>query len=309
LTLAEAAWEVALSPWMGAPMVRDLARRPVPAAPAIWLAGFAATLALTLPVMAGEPRIIKDCPDCPEMVVVPAGEFTMGSPPTEKYRGAEALHRVVIAAPFAVSRFEVTFGQWDACRAAGACGDHRPDDLGWGGADHPVINITWEDAVAYVDWLSKRTGQRYRLLSEAEWEYAARGGTSTAFSFGATLSAEQANFDASSATSLNPKGPNRKRTVRVGSFPANPFGLHDMHGNAWEWTADCWTDEYGAGAPADGSAWLAGDCTGRVLRGGSWEDYVGEVRAAARVASRTDYGTWSDGLRVARDLPASREPR
>ncbi len=190
MTLAEAAWEVALSPWMGAPMVRDLARRPVPAAPAIWLAGFAAALALTLPAMAGEPRTIKDCPDCPEMVVVPAGEFMMGSPPTEKYRGAEALHRVAIAAPFAVSRFEVTFGQWDACRAAGACGDHRPDDLGWGGADHPVINITWEDAVAYVDRLSKRTGQRYRLLSEAEWEYAARTGTDTPFWWGSRIGGE-----------------------------------------------------------------------------------------------------------------------
>lgn len=246
------------------------------------------------------PGVFKDCPDCPQMVLVPPGEFTMGSPPGERFRAAEAPRRVKIAAPFAVGRFEVTFAQWEACVAGGGCGGHRPDDHGWGGGDQPVVGVTWDDAMAYVGWLSQKTGRRYRLLSEAEWEYAARAGTQSAFSFGETLSSDQANFDASEATPLSPKGQARGRTTAVGSFPANAFGLYDMHGNAWEWTADCWNDDY-TGAPSDGSPWLSGDCTGRVLRGGSWEDYVGEARSAARVASHTGESTWSDGLRVARE--------
>ena len=244
--------------------------------------------------------VFRDCPDCPQMVLVPPGEFTMGSPPGERFRAAEAPRRVKIAQPFAVGRFEVTFAEWEACVAGGGCGGHRPDDHGWGGGDQPVVGVTWDDAMAYVGWLSQKTGRRYRLLSEAEWEYAARAGTESAFGFGETLSSDQANFDASEATPLSPKGQARGRTTRVGSFPANAFGLHDMHGNAWEWTADCWNDDY-TGAPSDGSPWLSGDCTGRVLRGGSWEDYVGEARSAARVASHTGESTWSDGLRVARE--------
>jgi formylglycine-generating enzyme required for sulfatase activity len=244
--------------------------------------------------------VFRDCPDCPQMVLVPPGEFTMGSPPGERFRAAEAPRRVKIAQPFAVGRFEVTFAEWEACVAGGGCGGHRPDDHGWGGGDQPVVGVTWDDAMAYVGWLSQKTGRRYRLLSEAEWEYAARAGTESAFGFGEALSSDQANFDASEATPLSPKGQARGRTTRVGSFPANAFGLHDMHGNAWEWTADCWNDDY-TGAPSDGSPWLSGDCTGRVLRGGSWEDYVGEARSAARVASHTGESTWSDGLRVARE--------
>lgn len=262
--------------------------------------GTAGTLA-GAPAEPGAATAFQDCADCPQMVIVPPGEFVMGSPPTERFRAAETPRRVRIAAPFAVSRFEITFAQWDACLAGDGCGGRRPDDQGWGGGEQPVVGVTWNDAVAYVEWLSERTGRRYRLLSEAEWEYAARAGTQSAFSFGPTLSSAQANFDASEATALSPQGEARGRTIEVGRFPPNAFGLHDMHGNAWEWTADCWNDDYGPGAPSDGSPWLSGDCSGRVLRGGSWEDYVGEVRAAGRVASHVGETSWSDGFRVARD--------
>jgi formylglycine-generating enzyme required for sulfatase activity len=249
------------------------------------------------PVVLTPGAAIKDCPECPALTVVPAGTFLMGSPVGEKYRGAETQHQVTFAKPFAIGTYEVTFAEWDACVADGGCGGFKPGDEGWGRGNRPVINVNAENAKAYVEWLSRKTGKRYRLPSEAEWEYAARAGTKTAFAFGDTLTDKQANFDASSSG-----GVNRMQTMPVGSYPPNAFGLHDMHGNAWEWVADCWNDEYTAAAPADGSAWRSGGCKGQVLRGGSWEDYSGDVRSAARVASGIEEGTWSDGFRVARDL-------
>jgi formylglycine-generating enzyme required for sulfatase activity len=241
----------------------------------------------------------KDCTGCPPMVVIPAGEFTMGSPPAEQ--GAEAQHRVTIAAPFAVSKFEVTFDEWDACAADGGCGGYWPDDQDWGRGNHPAINISWENAKAYVDWLSRKTGKTYRLLSESEWEYAARAGTTTRFSLGDSLSPSQANYDGS-ADGSGPSEMNRQRTVPVGSFAANGFGLHDMHGNVAEWVEDCWHDEYTAQAPTDGSAWVDGDCNGRVVRGGSWEDSEVEHRSAARTGGYKHDQFYTDGLRVARSL-------
>ena len=241
----------------------------------------------------------KDCDDCPQMVVIPAGEFTMGSPAAEL--GAEAQHRVTIAKPFAVSKFEITFDEWDACAAHGGCGGYWPDDQGWGRGNHPAINISWENAKAYVDWLGRKTGKPYRLLSESEWEYAARAGTTTRFSHGDILSPGQANYDGS----LDGSGPsdvNRQRTAPVGSFPANGFGLHDMHGNVAEWVEDCWHDVYTAMAPTDSSAWVDGDCNGRVVRGGSWEDSEVEQRSAARTGGYKQDQFYTDGLRIARDL-------
>jgi formylglycine-generating enzyme required for sulfatase activity len=235
------------------------------------------------------------------MAVIPAGEFTMGSPPTEPYRGAEAQHRVTIATPFAVSKFEITFDEWDACEREDGCGGNRPDDEGWGRGKRPVINISWDDAKAYVNWLSRKTGKPYRLLSESEWEYAARAGTTTPFSYGDTLSPGQANYDGS-VGGAGPSDVNRKSTMPVGSFPANGFGLHDMHGNVSEWVEDCWHDEYTARTPADGSAWLDGDCNGRVVRGGSWEDSQAEHRSAARTGGAKDDRFYTDGLRIARNL-------
>ena len=243
----------------------------------------------------------SDCKGCPEMVTVPAGKFVMGSPADEKYRGSEDQHTVTIAKPFAVSRFEITFDQWRACVADKGC-PAQDEDEGWGRGRRPVIHVQWNDAHAYAAWLSRKTGKHYRLLTEAEWEYAARAGTTTPFAFGPTLSSAQANFDASTRTDMNPKGLNRQKTMPVGSFAPNAFGLYDMHGNAWEWVQDCWNDEY-VGAPADGSAWETGICSGKVLRGGSWEDSVTDIRVGARVSSLVEEASWSDSIRVARDLP------
>jgi formylglycine-generating enzyme required for sulfatase activity len=244
----------------------------------------------------------KDCAQCPDMVAVPAGAFTMGSPPSELYRGAEMQHRVTIAAPFALGKYEVTFAQWDACLADGGCGGYKPDDHGWGRENHPVVDVSWDDAKAYVAWLSKKTGKAYRLPSETEWEYAARAGTGTPFSFGTTITSQQANYDGSTAYGAGAVGPARKKTTPVGSFPANAFGLHDMHGNVWEWLEDCWSEEYTAASPANGAPYRGGNCAGRVMRGGSWEDYPGDLRAAARVGSNTDDQSWADGFRVARAM-------
>jgi formylglycine-generating enzyme required for sulfatase activity len=235
------------------------------------------------------------------MVVVPAGRFMMGSPPGEKMRGAESLHPIDIPKPFAVAKYELTFDLWDACVRDGGCRSYQPADEGWGRGKRPVINVDWVDAHAYVEWLSRKSGQKYRLLSEAEWEYAGRAGASTPFAFGPTLSSAQANFDASSRTALNPEGEAQSKTVPVGSFQQNAFGLYDMHGNVWEWTDDCWRDEYAAGDTKE--AVVTTPCTGRVLRGGSWEDSVSDLRAAARVASAHEERSWSDGIRLARDLP------
>ncbi len=240
-----------------------------------------------------------DCADCPQMVVIPAGEFTMGSPPSEQ--AAEAQHRVTIAAPFAVSKFEITFSEWDACATDCGCRGYWPDDQGWGRGNQPAINISWENAKSYVDWLSQKAGKVYRLLSESEWEYAARAGTTTRFWHGDTLSPSQANHDGS-VDGSGPSEVNRQRTVPVGSFPPNGFGLHDMHGNVAEWVEDCWHDEYTAMAPTDGSAWVDGNCNGRVVRGGSWEDSEVEHRSAARTGGYKQDQFYTDGFRIARDL-------
>ena len=246
----------------------------------------------------------SDCSVCPEMVVVPAGSFLMGSPISEKKRDDDEgpVHRVTIPQPFAVGRYEVTFDQWDACVADGGC-SHVPDDYGWGRGNRPVINVSWHDAGEYVDWLSHKTGKRYRLLSEAEWEYAARAGTRGPFHFGETISTDQANYngnlhlDGSFAGGLN-----RARTVSVGSFPGNAFGLHDVHGNVWELVEDCLHGSYD-GAPSDGSAWTSGgDCDYRVLRGGSWSSLPWGLRSAFRGWGEAGFRYYDYGFRVARTL-------
>jgi formylglycine-generating enzyme required for sulfatase activity len=233
------------------------------------------------------------------MAVIPAGEFTMGSPPSEF--GAETQHRVTISYPFAVSKFEITFEEWDVCVDEGGCGGYRPDDEGWGRGRQPVMNISWLDAKSYVDWLTKKTGKSYRLLTESEWEYAARAGTTTMFSLGVSLSPHIANYNGSPDGSEHPEL-NRQKTLPVGSFLSNGFGLYDMLGNVSEWVEDCWNDDYTASAPNDGSAWLQGKCNGRVVRGGSWEDSESELRSAARTGGNQDDRFYTDGLRIARDL-------
>ena len=245
----------------------------------------------------------RDCPTCPEMVPVPADSFMMGSPSGEKDRRDDEGPRrhVRIAKPFAVGKYEVTFDEWDACVAAGDCGGHRPGDESWGRGRRPVINVSWDDAKAYVKWLSRKTGKRYRLLSEAEWEYAARAGTKTPFHFGRAISTSQANYHGNHAYGGGAKGVYRKKTVAVGSFPANQFGLHDVHGNIREWVEDCGNKNY-HGAPSDGSAWTDGSCARRVVRGGSWFDAPWDLRSAARFWIRTGYRSYQYGFRVARTL-------
>jgi formylglycine-generating enzyme required for sulfatase activity len=243
----------------------------------------------------------KDCASCPPLIVIPAGEFTMGSPPSERYRGAETQHRVTIAYPFAVSKFEVTFEEWDACVKDDGCAGYKPGDEGWGRGRRPVMNISWENAKAYAAWLSRKTGKSYRLLSESEWEYAARAGTTTPFAYGNTMSPGKADYNGSTGGSKSSKL-NRQKTLPVGGFRPNRFGLHDMHGNVSEWVEDCWHDEYNQNTPMDGSAWLDGDCGGRVVRGGSWEDSQAEIRSAARTGGAKADQFYTDGLRIARDL-------
>lgn len=198
--------------------------------------------------------VFRDCSDCPQMVVIPAGRLLMGSPVNEPERGNdEGPQHEVRVSSFAAAITEVTFAQWDACALARGC-SYRPADLGPGRREYPVVNVSWEDAQEYVTWLSIKTGKSYRLLGEAEWEYAARAGTTTPFSTGQTITTEQANFDGRNTYNGSARGGYRQLTVEVRSFAPNAFGLHDMHGNVWEWVEDEWHENY-EGAPTEGLPW------------------------------------------------------
>ena len=267
--------------------------RPALAAAGVVLAAAGAWFALASWDGGSRPgRRFRDCAECPQMVVIPAGSFLMGSPESEEGRDDDEgpVHRVEIGEPFAVGAYAVTFEEWDACAAAGGCGGYRPDDSGWGRGKRPVIHMSWEDAQAYVEWLSRKTGEGYRLLSEAEWEYAARAGMRTRYSFGDDISPNDANY-----------GGNIRKTQPVGSYEANGYGLYDMHGNVYEWVQDCWNGNY-EGAPADGRAWESGNCSRRVLRGGSWGNLPRYLRAANRLRYVTGLRYGNSGLRVARTL-------
>lgn len=251
---------------------------------------------------------IEDCANCPKLVVLPAGQVTIGSPAAEPARDKDEgpQHSVTIAKPFAVGKFEVTFEEWDACVADGGCNGHRPADQN-GRGKKPVTNVSWNDAKAYVDWLSRKTGKRYRLLSEREWEYAARAGTTTRYSFGDRES-ELCDYANSADSSTTYDWRNQScsdgvaaTTAEVGRYKVNPFGLHDMHGNVWEWVEDCWNDSY-QNAPTDGSAWTTGKCDDRVLRGGSWLSPAADLRAAKRGSYKLDTRLPAIGFRVAREL-------
>jgi formylglycine-generating enzyme required for sulfatase activity len=255
------------------------------------------------------------------MVVVPAGSFMMGAPDDEArahdpgnrsgtgnpenkaYADERPRHQVTIARPFAVSRTEITFEEWDTCVLLGGCPPQNSDE-GWGRGTQPVIHITWEQATLYTSWLAKRTGKPYRLLSEAEWEYAARAGSDTAFTSGEQIDKGNANCDGCGSQWDN------DRAAPVGKFSANAFGLHDMHGNVWEWVEDCYQSSYDA-APVDGTAAIEPGCIKHVLRGGSFYNWPINLRSAARNWLGSDLSRDKDkgqalpktvGFRVARTL-------
>lgn len=236
-------------------------------------------------------RRFRDCDACPEMIEVPIGSYVMGSIGEEVggFVDEWPTHRVRIRYRLAVGVYEVTFGEWDACVVAGACDRNVADDEGWGRGRRPV-NVSWENAQKFLEWLGTETGEEYRLPSEAEWEYVARAGTTTRYHFGDEISKRQANY-----------GGNVDKAVLVGSYPANAFGLHDVHGNVWEWVADCWNDSY-FDAPSDGSAWMTGDCGQRVVRGGSWVNDAGTLRSALRYSLENGYWSNGVGFRVARTI-------
>ncbi|MBC7767744.1 MAG: SUMF1/EgtB/PvdO family nonheme iron enzyme [Phycisphaerales bacterium] len=235
-------------------------------------------------------HIFRDCETCPEMVVLSGGLFTMGSPDTEPGRGRdEGPQREVSVRPFAVGKYEVTFAQWDACLGGGGCNGYSPPDGGWGRGARPVTNVSWDDAQAYLDWLNQQAGGlRYRLASEAEWEYAARAGASGAYAFGPRVTATQATFRA-------------RQTTPVGAHEGNAFALFDMHGNVGEWVEDCYAPGYQL-APVDGAAVHADECVRRVYRGGGFADREPVLRAAARQSARADQRAQGLGFRVARTL-------
>jgi formylglycine-generating enzyme required for sulfatase activity len=235
-------------------------------------------------------EVFRDCPDCVEMVVVPPGEFDMGSRETPF---ESPPHRVTIAKSYAIARRETTFGEWDACVAEGGC-TYKPDDHGWGRGNQPVIDVSWADAKSFVVWLTQKTGRAYRLPSEAEWEYAARAGTTSKYWWGKDIGKSNANCDGCGGVSLH-------KTMPTGSFRPNGFGLYDTSGNAYEWVADCWNDSY-AKAPKDGSAWTSGQCSQRVLRGGSFANNFSAARSAARFRYDIDVRYYANGFRVVRDL-------
>ena len=230
----------------------------------------------------------------PEMVVIPAGSFRMGCVSGQEcYEDEKPVHTVSFSQPFAVSKYEITFEDYG--RFADPA---KVDDEGWGRGRRPIINVSWNDAREYVAWLSSQSGQTYRLLTEAEWEYAARAGSTTQFTWGNEIGQGRANCGGCTTQW------DFVQTAPVGSFAANAFGLHEMHGNVWEWVEDCWNENY-SGAPANGDAWLSGDCSQRVLRGGSHDDFPYDLRSAVRFANAADDRTPSLGFRVARSLARS----
>ena len=233
----------------------------------------------------------------PEMVVIPAGAFRMGclSNDDSCADAEKPVHDVRIPQPFALSKYEVTFVDWDACISAGGCNGYRPKDRGWGRGSRPVINVSWQDAKSYAAWLSNQTGENYRLPSESEWEYAARAGTITKYYWGNQIGHNRANCNGCDSRWDD-------RTAPVGAFAPNPFGLHDMHGNVWEWVEDCWNDSY-YGAPIVSEPWTSGNCAMRIVRGGAWIFGSERLRSAYRgEVSSSSRGINVLGFRVVRKL-------
>lgn len=254
---------------------------PPPAAPAPAASAPAASAPKAAP--------IRDCSDCPELTAIPPGSFQMGS--NDLYEFEKPVHPVTVRGFYLGTR-EVSLDEWDRCVNEGGC-NYRPDDRGLGRGKRPVTDIHWNDANAYLAWLSARTGKRYRLPSESEWEYSARAGTTTTYPWGQSLEKDRANC-------LGCNEPPRRSAVASGQYPPNAFGLYDMAGNAAEWVADCWSENYRA-APRDGSAYVVPGCRERVLRGGSFNNDPRYLRSAARFKYEADVRFYTNGFRVARE--------
>lgn len=259
---------------------------------------------LTKNVKAGsEPfDVFRDCDHCPEMVMLPEGTFLIGSPFDETGRDDDEgpQQEVTIGAAFAIGKTEVTFEEYD--RFAVSTEQEKPNDhFGRGRGKVPVFNVTWYDARAYCRWLGEQTRETYRLPSEAEWEYAARAGTTEQFSFGKAITSEQVNYNGDRPYDGHKKELFRSEPVPAGSLPANAWGLHEMHGNVSEWVQDWYHSNY-EGAPSDGGAWNLPSGNERVLRGGSWLSAAEDVRAAARYGDEPEIQGTMRGFRCARDL-------
>ena len=242
-----------------------------------------------------------------EMVSIPGGTFRMGDLSGDGDNDERPVHTVTVPA-FSMGKYEVTFAQWDACVAEGGCGGYRPDDEGWGQGqgNRPVINVSWDDAQSFIDWLNSKTGGNFRLPTEAEWEYAARAGSTTKYHSG-NAESQLCRYANHADTSTDYSNINKacsdgvgKRTATVGRYQPNSYGLHDMHGNVWEWVQDCWNDSY-VGAPSDGSSWTSGDCSLRVRRGGSWYNGPSDVSSATRYSSPRSTRGSLVGFRLAQD--------
>jgi formylglycine-generating enzyme required for sulfatase activity len=244
-----------------------------------------------LPVAPFSASVIKDCPTCPELVSIPPGTFRMGS--DESHWSERPVHRVAVGAPFALGKYEVTVGEWQACVDAGACSS-RPD-MDEVHDRTPVHNVSWQDAQDYIAWLRQATGQPYRLPTEAEWEYAARAGSTTRFWWGDSVGVGKADCQDCGGDW------DRRKPSDIGAFSANPFGLYDMNGGVMEWVADCWIQDYRS-APGDASARVEPNCIQRTLRGGSWRNDQSYATAASRLGYDAGVRYYTNGFRVARDL-------
>ncbi len=269
---------------------------------------FCVALLATGPCLAAATS--QDCPECPEMIVVPAGTFKMGSSQAELNNNEGPQHTVTIRKAFAVGIYTVTFDQWDACVFDGGCAGYSPPSQDGSRGKRPVVNVSWHDAQIYVGWLNEKlrdlqpiaegapASGPYRLLSEADWEYAARAGTTTAYYWGEARRKGYANCDGCGSEWDN------TQTAPVGSFPPNPFGLYDMAGNVLQWTQDCYHENY-TGAPANGSAWITGPigaCSARMMRGGSWFNSTYYLRSSQRYIVSPHFRAHNAGFRVAKTL-------
>jgi formylglycine-generating enzyme required for sulfatase activity len=275
---------------------------PAPAAPSRQFFAAKGVQPLTPEIEAAlKPRdSFKECDVCPEMVVVPKGSFTMGTPMTEvdRYKGEDPLHRVTLARPFAVGRFTISFDEWDACLADGGCDGNKGDDK-FGRGRMPAQGITFDAAKSYLAWLSRKVGRTYRLSSESEREYFTRAGTTTAFWFGKTISSQNANYAAGTPYGGGPRGVDSKGPAVVDSYAPNPFGLYQVHGNVWEWTEDCFNKRYTEDTPTDSAPWLEGDCTKHMVRGGLWNWSADKSRSGYR---DDNYFGSGNSFRVVRTL-------